>query len=101
MIVAIPNTAQQLMASLLLLRTESIGPGPNYAPIQVAPPVFFLDDHIKVSGEQDQHSVLWIDYYDEYMKGMCWIHSKLEAWAKEQGGHWEWQDPSCIVFYAN
>lgn len=36
-------------------------------------------------------------YYGEFGTGP-WINPKLEAFAKAEGGYWEWRDPSAIGF---
>lgn len=39
-----------------------------------------------------------LDYYGEFRGNIPYIDPQLEAWAKEQGGYWEWENPECIVF---
>ena len=41
------------------------------------------------------------DYYGEFRGNLPWIHSALEAWAKENGGYWEWANAECIDFNPN
>lgn len=56
---------------------------------------FIKDDSLFVTSE-DGHS--FIDYYGEYRGGYPYIAPALEKWAKDNGGYWEWQNPSAIVF---
>tara|TARA_B000000609_G_C24117620_1_gene317678 strand:- start:481 stop:750 length:270 start_codon:yes stop_codon:yes gene_type:complete len=35
------------------------------------------------------------DYYD---RGYPWINPVLEAWAKDNGGYFEWEHPGAISF---
>lgn len=39
-----------------------------------------------------------IDYYGEFRGNIPWIAPELEAWAKSQGGYWEWENPEAICF---
>lgn len=39
-----------------------------------------------------------IDYYGEFRGGFPYINPKLEAWAEEQGGYWEWENLEAICF---
>ncbi len=55
---------------------------------------------LRISGEHD-HSYKFLDYYGEYRGGYAWIHPELEAWAKDNGGFFEWENPSNIAFYLN
>jgi hypothetical protein len=41
------------------------------------------------------------DYYGEFRGNIPWIHEKLEAWAEEQGGYWEWANAEAIDFVPN
>lgn len=38
------------------------------------------------------------DYYGEFRGGYPWIAPELEAWAEQQGGYWEWENPEAICF---
>lgn len=101
MITAIPLAAQQLIASLQALSITGIGPRPDYAETSVHPYVFYADGKVQVSGEHDANSQLWIDYYGEYMHGMCWINPVLESWAEDNNGYWEWVNPGSVAFIKN
>lgn len=39
-----------------------------------------------------------VDYYGEFRGNTPWIAPELEAWAKEQGGYWEWENAEAICF---
>lgn len=38
------------------------------------------------------------DAADYYERGYPWINPVLEAWAKDNGGYFEWQHPGAICF---
>jgi hypothetical protein len=64
----------------------------------VKPYVFERDGQVFVSAE---HGDNMADYYGEYRGGYPWIRPELEEFAKQHGGHWEWQNPGAIVFVQN
>ena len=39
-----------------------------------------------------------VDYYGEFRGEYPWIEPNLIAWAEEQGGYWEWENPEAICF---
>lgn len=41
-----------------------------------------------------------IDYWGDYHDPL-WIDPKLEAYAEQNGGYWEWENAACIVFIEN
>jgi hypothetical protein len=53
---------------------------------------------LRISGEHAD-SQMFIDYYGEYAGGYSFIHGSLLKWATDNGGYWEWEDPSNIAFY--
>lgn len=36
--------------------------------------------------------------YDCEFRGSLWIAPELEAWAENNNGYWEWENPEAIVF---
>lgn len=67
-----------------------------YVDTQVVPTVIERDDKIIVSAED---GLLWADYYGEFSGGDMWIEPVLEAFAKEHGLHWEWENPGAISLW--
>lgn len=67
----------------------------EYDDITRAPTVIVRDNAILISAEDGCH---FADYYGEFRNphGDPWIHEKLEAWAKEKGFYWEWENPGAI-----
>ena len=57
-------------------------------------PYAFIDSegHLLISAEQGD------DAADYYGRGYPWINPVLEAWAKDNGGYFEWQHPGAISF---
>lgn len=65
----------------------------DFDEVLVPPTIFYRNNFIIVSAEDGND---FADYYGEYRGGYSWIHPKLEAWAKEKGYMWEWENPGCI-----
>lgn len=38
------------------------------------------------------------DYYGEFRGNVPWIAPELEAWAKAEGGYWDWENAGVICF---
>jgi hypothetical protein len=68
----------------------------EYVDIEVSPTVIERDSKIIVSAED---GLRWADYYGEFEGGYQWIEPVLEAFAKEHGLHWEWNDPGSISLW--
>lgn len=91
------KTAEQLKALCDELNFDGLGPRPDYAPVDnIKCSSFIRDGVLKVSGEDGRGL---IDYYGEYRGGYPYINPKLEAFAKEHGMHWEWDDPGSISLW--
>jgi hypothetical protein len=57
---------------------------------------FITDDGaLAISAENGTFA---IDYYGEFRDGCPYIAPKLETWAENQGGYWEWMNPGAIQF---
>jgi hypothetical protein len=72
--------------------------GDQLVEINVAPTVHVRDDRLIVSAEDGKG---FADYYPESLDGGYrdpFINPVLEKWAKENGGHFEWENPGCIMF---
>lgn len=68
-------------------------------PVTRHPTTFMhADNVVHVSAEDGG---FFCDYYGEYRGGYPWIHPDLEALAKQFNGHWEWDNPASISFYAD
>lgn len=65
----------------------------------IKPEMFICQNGLlHVSGEDGKG---FVDYYGEFRGGYPYIDPKLEAWAKDQNGFWEWDNPGSIVFVEN
>jgi len=40
-----------------------------------------------------------LDYYGEFRGGYPYIHPKLEEWAAERGGAFEWDNPGSVTLF--
>lgn len=96
------KSATQLQALLKNVVTSGLGPRPDYAEVQInAQGESFIRDNVLHISAEGANSCYWADYYGEYRGGHPWINPALEAFAKENGGYWEWVNPGCIAFCAN
>lgn len=57
------------------------------------PVAFVRDAFVLVSAEEGDGAA---EYYG--INGFPFIYSELEKYARKNGGHWEWRDPSAIIF---
>lgn len=62
----------------------------------VSPTVIERDGKIVVSAED---GLYWADYYGEFHGGDMYIDPILEAFAKERGLFWEWENPGAISLH--
>lgn len=63
------------------------------------PPVSFIKEGcLFISAENGDDAC---DYYGEFRGGYPYINPALEEFAAKNGGMFEWQNPSCIVFCKN
>lgn len=91
--------AEKLQAALSTITTRGFGgTHPKHEEIDVHPTAFIRDGVLHVSAEDGQP---WADYYGEHRGGYPWINPKLEEFAKQNDGFWEWVNPGCIAFYSN
>jgi len=54
------------------------------------------DGHLMISAEEGDGL---IDFYGEFRGGYPYIHPKLEKWATEHGGFFEWDNPGSVTLY--
>ena len=68
----------------------------DFVKVSIKASARIADEAIQIDGEDGKGL---IDYYGEYRGGYPHIHPALEAWAENNGGHWEWNNPGSISFY--
>lgn len=70
----------------------------RYQPAMIRPTVIIRNEILYVSAEDGNY---FADYYGEFRGGYPWIDPRLEAFAKRNGGYWEWENPGAIVLILN
>jgi hypothetical protein len=97
------TTIQKLQASLPNLKVgdfKKVDGEYVFFTKEVAPRSFIRDGYLNISLEEGDGAG---DYYGRYIAedvqdGIPYINPVLEAWAKANGGYFEWQNAGCIVF---
>lgn len=90
------KNAQKIVAELKALKKPWMkwdAEKREYLDIEVSPTVIERDGKIFISAED---GLVWADYYGEYAGGYAVIDKRLEAFAKERGFYWEWENPGAI-----
>ena len=67
--------------------------------VEVKPHSFIRDGMLYISMERGDNAGSYDgQYINEWeTDGIAYINPRLEAWAKEHGTYWEWQDGGTIV----
>lgn len=91
------KTTEELKALCDALCFSGLGPRPDYEIVDdIKCSTFIRDGALCVNGEDGRGL---IDYYGEFRGGYPYIDPKLEAFAKEHGMHWQWNDPGSISLW--
>lgn len=61
----------------------------------------YFNEVFEIDGVDEKFEAAAIDYYGEFKGGYPWICKKLEEYAEDNNGFWEWENPACVIFVRN